>query len=543
MQVPVSRSRSDWPTMFLHWGMVAALLLSVSTGWRIAGLGDSSALWRWVDVLVLQGNVSRWHFASALALCGLIGAYLIFLAYARLGGRLRLRTASLRDPDRTTRWSAVNKAIYWMALLLLGASLFSGMLLYFFPGLLPTEALARAHQWLSWGFVAYIGLHVVAQLVMGGPWQLVKMFLPRPAYGVAALVALAGGAAVAGGLWLGDMGRVQTLELARAGQIPMLDGDPADPAWELAREQVVHTARGMGLNGGEVDVRVRALHDGEYAYFLFRWADATRSQKHIPLVKTGQGWKLMQTAYGKNDENDYYEDKFAVMLARSPVAGGNTAHLGARPLDGKPGPSNGLGLHYSEDGSLADVWHWKGVRSAATGQFDDNYFGAPLEVKPGKRYTGGYSQDPKTGGGFEENFVRRPGSDLVEVKFLPRDLAAQQARMGRFDPDPKVSDEGEFAMHKRDTQPYSAAIDAAIPVGTVIPSVLFDLPFAGDRGDVAAAASWKDGEWRLEARRKLDTGSRFDQPIGNGMFMWLAVFDHNQVRHTRHVHPLRLAIQ
>ncbi len=93
------------------------------------------------------------------------------------------------------------------------------------------------------------------------------------------------------------------------------------------------------------------------------------------------------------------------MLASSPVAAGNTSRLGPKPLADKPGPSNGLGLHVATDGSLADVWHWKSVRSGSIDQFDDNYFGAPMEAKPG-RYTGGYTQDPKTGGGFEQNFDR-----------------------------------------------------------------------------------------------------------------------------------------
>jgi hypothetical protein len=43
--------------------------------------------------------------------------------------------------------------------------------------------------------------------------------------------------------------------------------------------------------------------------------------------------------------------------------------------------------------------------------------------------------------------------------------------------------------------------------------------------------------------RKLDTGSKFDQPIVDDMFMWVAVFDHSQVQHTRHVQPLRLRLQ
>jgi hypothetical protein len=290
-------------------------------------------------------------------------------------------------------------------------------------------------------------------------------------------------------------------------------------------------------------VHVRALHDGQHAYFLFRWPDATRSQKHIPLVKTDKGWKLLHSNYYKNDENDYYEDKFAVMLARSPIAGGDSVNLGRKPLAGKPGPINGLGLHATTDGSLADVWHWKSVRSGATNQFDDNYFGPPMEDKPGTRYTGGYNQDPKTGGGFDANFDKIKDSDLVKVKFLPKDLAAQQKRMGRFDPNPNASDDGLYSMLMSEVVPFSAEHDSEIPVGTVIPSVLVDKPFAGDRGDVTVHAQWNNGWWTLEAKRQLDTGSKYDQPITDGMFMWFAVFDHNQVRHTRHVQPLRLALQ
>jgi hypothetical protein len=263
----------------------------------------------------------------------------------------------------------------------------------------------------------------------------------------------------------------------------------------------------------------------------------------VPLIKTEAGWKLVHSNYFNNDENDFYEDKFAVMLARSPVAGGNTIQVGPKPIDGKPGPSNGLGLHATSDGSLADVWHWKSVRSGATNPFDDNHFGPPLDVKAGSRYTGGYTQDPKTGGGYDQNFDKIGDGKLVTVRFLPRDLAAQQASMGKFNPDVNVSDTGSYAMHKSDVVPYSAEFDAKIPVGTVIPSVVFEKPFEGDRGDVSAHAVWKDGWWTLEASRKLDTGSKFDQAIVNDLYMWVSVFDHNQVRHTRHMRPLKLRLE
>jgi Ethylbenzene dehydrogenase/Prokaryotic cytochrome b561 len=540
--LPTVRPRADLPTMLMHWGLVLALLLSVSTGWRIASLTDGSGWLRWLDLLLLQGNVLRWHFMSAAVLTALVLAYAVFLWRMELGGRLTFRWASLRSADHATRWQAINKLIYWVAFALLGGAAVTGTLMYFAPGLLPANALIQVHEWLSWGFVAYMGLHVLAQLVLGGIRQLLKIVNPRVAYGLGAGMALAAGLGGAAFAYVLDTSTQRTLEFVKVSAAPALDGDGSDAAWQQAPEVVVHTARGFNLKGGEVAVSVRALHDGTKAYLLFRWPDATRSQKHTPLQKTEGGWKLLHTNYYNNDENEYYEDKFAVMLALSPVAGGNTVRLGNQPFADKPGPMHGLGLHAATDGSLADVWHWKSVRSGAIDQFDDNYFGALLDVKPG-RYTGGYGQDPKSGGGFEQIFEKVAGSPFVKIKYLPKDLAVQQAQMGPFNPDVNVSDTGSFAMPRASVVPYSAKADAAIPVGTVIPSIVYDTPFTGDRGDVSAHAQWKDGWWTLEASRVLDTGSKFDQPIGNDSYMWVSVFDHNQVRHTRHMQPLRLHLQ
>jgi Ethylbenzene dehydrogenase/Prokaryotic cytochrome b561 len=534
---------TDLPTVLMHWGLVVALLASVSTGWRIAGMTDASGIFKWIDVLLIQGNVLRWHFVSASVLTALVIAYIVFLWRMDLGARLSVRWASFKSADRTTRWQAVNRLIYWISFALLLGAAVTGVLVYFGTALLPTNPLIRVHQWLSWGFVAYMGLHIVAQVVLGGFRQLLKIMTPRLAYGMGAVFALGAGLGGAALAYVADRTAQSPLTIVKTTVLPQLDGLGDDEAWKQAPEAVVHTSRGFNLGGtGEVDVHIRALHDSKKAYFLFRWKDSTRSQKHIPLQKTAGGWKLVHTNYYNNDENEFYEDKFAVMISPSPVAGGNTVRLGAKPFADKPGPSNGLGLHVATDGILADVWHWKSVRSGALNQFDDNFFGPLLDVKSG-RYMGGYGQDPHTGGGFEQIFSKIPDTPYVKLKALPKNLAAQQALMGVFNPDPNVSDTGQFAMARADVQPYSAEADAAIPVGTVIPSIVYDTPFTGDRGDVSAHAQWKDGWWTLEASRVLDTGSKYDQPIVTGNYMWVSVFDHNQVRHTRHILPLRLQLQ
>lgn len=541
---PVSKKTSDLPTVLIHWGLVLALVASVSTGWRIASMTDTTGFLKWIDVLLIQGNVLRWHFVSASILTALVIAYVAFLLRMGFGARLSVRLSALKSADHNTRWQAINKLTYWVSFALLTGAAFTGTWVYFAPGLLPTDPLILIHQWMSWGFVAYMGLHVVGHVVLGGFRQLLKIITPRLAYGIGALFAVAAGLGGAAMAYVADQSAQMTLSFTKITTPPLLDGKADDAVWQQTPEVKVNTSRGFHLAGGsgEVPVYVRALHDGTKAYLLFKWQDPTRSQKHIPLQKTADGWKLLHSNYYNNDENDFYEDKFAVMIAESPVAGGNTVRLGTKPFADKPGPSNGLGLHAATDGSLADVWHWKSVRSGALNQFDDNYFGALMDVKPG-RYTGGYGQDPKTSGGFDQIFEKIKDSPYVKLKFLPKNLAAQQALMGPFNPDPNVSDMGQFSMARADVQPYSAEADAAIPVGTVIPSIVYDTPFAGDRGDVSAHAQWKDGWWTLEASRVLDTKSKYDQPIATGNFMWVSVFDHNQVRHTRHAIPMKIKLQ
>jgi hypothetical protein len=44
-------------------------------------------------------------------------------------------------------------------------------------------------------------------------------------------------------------------------------------------------------------------------------------------------------------------------------------------------------------------------------------------------------------------------------------------------------------------------------------------------------------------RRELETGSRFDVAIADGTYLWVAVFDHTQTRHSQHLHPVRIELR
>lgn len=532
--------RSDTPTFVIHWLMVLGLVASLLTGLRIAA-SDGRLAWRWIEPVLMQGDVPRWHVWSAYLLLGVACAYLALLWRGALGGRVKLMPASLRAHDPAQRRRAWNRLIYWISFALLGLAGASGLLMYFAAGALPEPLLARVHQWAAWGFVAYIAAHVAAQLWLGGVAQLLKIVRPRMAYGAAGLAALG----VAGAAWAviagGESAAVSTLHMRRVATLPTVDGLPDDAPWQGAPVVTVHTVRGANFPGGETLVKLRAVRDDREAVFLFEWQDSTRSHKHLPLVKTAQGWVVKESRYAQNDEDDFYEDKFGVMISRRPSMGGGATQLGPHPLPGKTTPAAPRGVHATVDGSLVDVWHWKSVRSGGLGQIDDNYFGPPMDVQPGKRYTGGYTQDPKQSGGFDQNWDKLPDSPYVRPKRLPKDLAALQARLGAVNLDPLAGDTQLLVINKADSVPYSAELDT-YPVGTVLPSVVLDAPFTGDRGDVAAVGTWKDGWWRLEARRRLDTQSKYDLPLETGVYLWVSAFDHSQARHTRHAHPVRLAL-
>ena len=370
------------------------------------------------------------------------------------------------------------------------------------------------------------------------------------------VVALAAAVAATGLVLAIDREAVDTLTVHRIdrAEAPILDGETSDPVWRNIKPFVVTTNQGGNFDGtGETQVEIRAVHDDTFAYFLFVWDDPTRSLKQLPLKKTAEGWTLLHDGYEQGDEHKYNEDKFSVLLTTLDVtlAGDHTFHASPHPLPDAPPTRTGRGLHYTMDSNTyADVWQWKATSTGAAGFMDDDHFGPPAEVAQAQAdgkvpYRGGFAPDPGTAG-YADNFDVR-GDDFKHVmpRRLPKDLAAMTAAMGPIDLDPDHSDgeQTRWFMTEAESAPYSPYADSRIPVGTVIPGVIVSGAFTGDRADVRCAARWASGRWALEVARKLDTGSRYDVAIKSGVFMRVAAFDHSQIRHTRHVRPIRLEVE
>jgi Ethylbenzene dehydrogenase/Prokaryotic cytochrome b561 len=366
--------------------------------------------------------------------------------------------------------------------------------------------------------------------------------------------------AIAGAIFVTAIDRkaVDTLYIRRidAAEAPALDGDTSDPVWRTAQPLYVVTGQGGNFDGaGETTIEIRAVQDGSQVYFMFAWDDPTRSLKQLPLIKNADGWHLLHDGYEVGDERAYSEDKFSVLLTASDVilAGDRTFHAGPQPISDKPRTLSGRGLHYTtSEGAYADVWEWKATSTGPWGWMDDDHFGPPAEPTEAQSrgmipYHGGFAPDPGTANYLDNFAPRLPDGygQTLTPRRLPKDPRAMLAAMGPIDLDPNhgESEDARWYMTDAESAPYSAELDRRIPIGMVIPGVIVSGTFSGDRADVHCAARWAAGRWALEVSRRLDTHSKYDVAIRSGIYMRVAAFDHNQIRHTRHVRPIRLEVE
>jgi cytochrome b subunit of formate dehydrogenase len=586
-------SRTDLGTVLLHWGTVLTLIVSLVTGLRIAADSPGLSWLLYMGAILPQGAVWRVHLLAGLALTCVAVAYAIYITRARLSKRIKLDHARLSGLAHhgKARWAAVNVALYWALYGALTLQAFTGVLLYLGYG----NTLVTAHFAGAMALLAFPALHVGLHYLLGGANQLLRIFRPTSieqpksvqsfidillehyvakntnpepppqrevkSHGVslhAHPLAVAGAAALAAAFTVltADFASDDQLTIARIAdsQVPRVDGDISDTAWQLGKPLVIETNQGVNFGGtGTSSVEVRAVHSDKFVFFAFTWEDPSRSLKHLPLIKTEDGWRVLQEKYDIEDEDSYYEDKFAVMFSRSSeMGGGGTAHLGAKPLSSLPAAYSSRGLHYTTDDSIVDVWHWKAARGGLFGWVDDNYFGPPAKPKPEEvagtsRYKAGYATDPGKAV-YSNNFAHEPQGGYrrpVEPKRLPISVESTTTAMGRIDLDPNhgEAEATRWWMTEAESQPYSSDIDTNIPVGTIIPGVLVAGTYEGDRADIKGAAHWAAGRWTLELFRQMDTGTKYDVPFESGISMWVAAFDHSQTRHTRHLKPITLEVE
>jgi thiosulfate reductase cytochrome b subunit len=557
-----------------HWAMTLLLAVNLLSGMRIGWGYERSALGGmhgpWAAVLKATSptgtmfgvNLIVLHVWSAFALLLVAGLYVTYMVRSRSTKRLQVTRADLRKlwaglrsghffRSKPALWSA-NVLVYWTSFVFIGVLTVTGFALYRLDlGLSAVmggyDFLRVVHAVVGYLLIPYVILHGVLQWCFGRFWTIFKAQVFRR-HVLAGVLALVFATPVAAGLYLVD-DVTETLHAPRlAGKaMPVLDGNPSDPAWTFATPVTIRTVKGAN-DPGHVDVTVKAVHDGANVYFQFQWQDPTASFHRYPLMKTEGGWKVLQTAFENADENRYYEDKLSMYITK--VRNGScasTCHLGVGPSAEK---NEKHGLHYTTDGTTGDVWHWKSVRTNFVGErtgepgwADDQWFGPAKPVEPGKRYTGGYHADPDQGGGYAYNFTKLdPKAPVSKTFVVPKFLPPAEAV--HTNADSRGNQHGKtWWIHKAGAVPYTKEADT-YPVGTLIPNITIG-PFTGDRADVRAKGEWKDGTWTLETSRALATGSQYDVPFvpGEPVYITVALYNNTQTRHTEHIKPVRVMLQ
>jgi len=178
---------------------------------------------------------------------------------------------------------------------------------------------------------------------------------------------------------------------------PTLDAT-IDEMWATAQKLVGTTevpnlaARGTYLNGdgegieedlglfdpytGETyDFTMRAGYTESDIYFLLEWDDAADSKDRQSWYFDADDnlWKG-EHKYANNDNDKFYEDKFAFLFPIGTVEGFNasTCYATCHQNLTLENPKDKHTRHYlTVDGQKIDMWHWKRVRGTYLGQVDD----------------------------------------------------------------------------------------------------------------------------------------------------------------------------
>jgi len=304
----------------------------------------------------------------------------------------------------------------------------------------------------------------------------------------------------------------------KVGAAPALDGS-LDAAWNGAQPLAVKVTGGKNLPGGATEVTLRALVAQDMIYFHVQYKDPTESLRREPWQKQADGsWRQLKDPADKGgDNNTYYEDKLAIIWNISSPAFEQRGCMAACHVgEGKP-----YGNKYLPNpNERADIWHLKGVRTATVGQVDDQYLDGTRYDKD-KAPEAGRKSDPKTGGGYTNNV----SDDKKGPKF---------ALKGNKPAPP-------YWILDADKEPFD---DSKYKAGDEVPGIIV-APFTGDRGDIRASVTWKDGMYTVVLWRKLVTNSEYDvqfnekKPYAFGV----AVFDNAQVRHAYVPGVLKLVIE
>jgi hypothetical protein len=241
--------------------------------------------------------------------------------------------------------------------------------------------------------------------------------------------------------------------------------DSAAGYWADAPALTVHTVSPIEGNPDGPDVNIQAVYDDNAIAMRFEWADASES-----IWKNAWAWD--GSAFKKSGD----EDRLQLLwpIENHPEFASKGCAAVCHNLD----PDQGKWYMSTENESLRfDVFHWKSTRTNPVGQADDQWLSVLTDPNDTESSRHG---DAKDSGGYADN--------VNEAKDGP-------AFVNGADP------QSPFILTDD-----KAAIDVSqLAANAIIPGFVLS-PFAGSRGDLAAAGKWENGKWVVVLMRPLDTG-------------------------------------
>lgn len=265
--------------------------------------------------------------------------------------------------------------------------------------------------------------------------------------------------------------KTQVLLARKTDKAPALSAELTQ-AWKEAKPGTMRAAKGKGA---DVDVELRAMHDGTHVYLFARWADADESTVKGAWLRGKDAWEKQ-----KGDE-DRIAFAFNVNVANFAEKGCTAlCHLGDMRTD--------------KEGEKADLWHWKAGRGGLHGYCDDqNFKFAEDSGRVDDTGTSAYSDNMDKAGKAP---IRRWKDDAD--------------KMGAFTEETSVAIDEKFQPKEGDT----------------VPALILRKP-GGSRGDIEAIGACQDGYWQVMFKRKLDTGNADDAKFepGKDVAFTVAIFD------------------
>ena len=282
--------------------------------------------------------------------------------------------------------------------------------------------------------------------------------------------------------------------------------------WDKAEPINVRLANGIGFRSGITDASLKALYNDTYIYMRIEWEDTVYNRMYRPWIKTESGW--MHLNPGGSDERIYNEDKLAIIF---PINEDPEFRKFGCSVYCHSDQKNGHGRHWTFHNNLVDAWHWKSVRTDPFGHVDDKYWLGTGKIADD---SDGRHGDPGEGG-HANNLVEGVDNPIM----LPTGM--DSITMG--------------ALLLSKSEIYTKKAAEKLPVGFEVPGVIIS-EAEGDRADVRCISAYRNGSWKLEIMRKLDTGSDYDVVFnpGDEYDFTLAAFDHNANRHSYNHQVYRL---